>query len=286
MTIDYEKLKNRQFPDVRQDYTRRDTMLYALGLGLGADPMDEQNLRYVYEKDLVALPTMAAVLCTPGFWLREPDTGVDWKMVLHAEQSVELFRPLAPEGSLVARTVVDEIIDKGPGRGAILYQRRDLRDAASGELVATVSQSTFVRKEGGFGGAVGPLKPVNPIPEREADCVIDLPSRPDAALIYRLSGDYNPLHADPQIARAAGFERPILHGLCTFGMAGAAVIKGLCNNQPERLRRLDARFSSPVTPGETVRTEMWLGAEGRNAFRCTILETGKIVLDNGLAVIE
>lgn len=285
MAIDYEALKGRNFPEIRHAYTPRDTMLYALGLGACPDPLDERELRYVYEKDLVALPTMAAVICTPGFWLREPDTGIDWKMVLHAEQSVEIFRPLPLEGVFIARTVIDEIIDKGAGRGAILYQRRDLIDEATGERTASVSQSTFVRGEGDFGGAQGPVKPVHPIPEREPDVICDRQSRPDAALLYRLNGDYNPLHADPGVAKAAGFERPILHGLCTFGMASLAVIRGLCDDDPGRLRRFDARFSAPVTPGETIRTEMWREADGRCAFRCTVVETGKVVLNNGLAVI-
>jgi acyl dehydratase len=259
-------------------------MLYALGLGAGADPLDRRDLRYVYEKDLVALPTMAAVLCTPGFWLSEPDTGVDPKMVLHAEQSIELFRPLAPEGCLVATTVLDEIIDKGRGRGAILYQRRELLDGKTREPVASVRQSTFVRGEGGFGGAVGPLKPVYPMPEREPDLVVELPTRLDQALLYRLSGDYNPLHADPTIATAAGFDRPILHGLCTFGIAARAVLRGAGEDRPERLRRIDARFSSAVLPGNTLRTEIWRGDDEQFGFRTTVVETGKVVLNNGFAV--
>lgn len=285
MAIDPIALKARVFPDIRQEYSVRDTMLYALGLGAGADPLDEGELRYVYEKDLVVVPTMAAVLCSPGFWLGAAGTGVDPTKILHAEQSIQIYRPLSSAGAFTARTVIDEIIDKGAGRGAILYQRRDLIDGETGERAASVCQSTFVRGEGGFGGATGPVKPVHPIPDRAPDIVMDRRSRPDLALLYRLNGDYNPLHADPAVARAAGFERPILHGLCTFGIACLAVVRGLCGDDPTRLRRFDARFSAPVIPGETLRTEMWRADDGHCAFRCTVVETGTVVLNNGLAVV-
>jgi acyl dehydratase len=284
--MDYDVLKTWPHALIRHDYAKRDTMLYALGLGVGGDPLDDAELRYVYEKDLVALPTMAAVICTPGFWLMQDGTGVDWKRVLHAEQSVEIHRPLASAGSITARTTVDEIIDKGEGRGAIIYQRRELIDADTGEAIATVRQSSFARGDGGFGGPTGPLRPTHPIPEAAADIVVDVPTRRDLALLYRLNGDYNPLHADPDVARAAGFERPILHGLCTFGIAGRAVVRALCGEEASRLRRIDARFSAPVLPGDTLSIEMWRpGADGLASFRCRVRERDAVVLNNGLAVI-
>jgi acyl dehydratase len=284
--IDYAALKSWPHKQIRHDYTARDTILYGLGLGVGADPLDPSELRYVYEESLMALPTMAAVVCTPGFWLKEEGTGIDWKRVLHAEQSVTIHRPLAPVGTVVAVTVIDEIIDKGEGRGALIYQRRELQEADTGEAIATVSQSSYARGDGGFGGPAGPLKPVHAIPDRPADLVLETQTRRDLALLYRLNGDYNPLHADPEVARAAGFDRPILHGLCTYGIAGRAVLRGMCNDEPARLRQFDVRFSAPVMPGDTIRTEMWRpDRDGRASFRCSVPERGAVVLNNGLAVI-
>ncbi|MES2986361.1 MAG: MaoC/PaaZ C-terminal domain-containing protein [Pseudomonadota bacterium] len=280
MAIDYAALMERPFPLVRQAYSRRDTMLYALSIGAGADPLDESDLAFVYEENLQALPMMACVLASPGFWLREPDTGIDWKMVLHAEQNLEIHKPLPVEAEIFAQNRIEEIIDKGLGRGAILYQRRDITDEA-GTLYATVRQSTFVRGEGGFGGAEGPLKPVHTIPDRAPDLSVDVTTRPAAALLYRLNGDYNPLHADPAVAHSAGFERPILHGLCTYAIAGKALIRALLDNQPERIRGLDARFSAPVLPGHTIRVEIWRGEAGSAAFRCVIVETEQVALNNG-----
>lgn len=282
MAIDYGALTSRVFPDIRHRYSARDTMLYALGLGVGADPVNPDDLRYVYEDDLLALPSMATILGAPGFWLKENDCGVDWRMVLHAEQSVEILEPLPAEGEVLARTRVEDILDKGLGRGALMYQRRDLFDAASGRLIAIVRQSNFIRGHGGFGGPEGPLKPVHRLPDRKADAVVVLPVRPDAALLYRLSGDFNPLHADPAVARAAGFDRPVLHGLCTYGMVCRALVRHGCEGRPDRIRLMDCRFTSTVSPGQALKLEIWMdGLE--MSFRCAIADTGVVVLDNGRA---
>jgi len=286
MSIDYERLKHRKFAPIEQQYDARDTILYALGVCCGADPTDERDLRYVYEENLQALPTMAAVLCSPGFWLKEPDTGVDWRQVLHGEQSLEMHRPLPPRGRMVATPYIEEIIDKGSGRGALIYVRRDLTDAATGEPVCTIRLTSFARADGGFGGPKGPTKPVHALPGTPPDLSCELPTWVHSALLYRLNGDFNPLHADPAIARAAGFARPILHGLCTYGVAGHALVRTLCDNDPARLRRLDVRFSAPVYPGETLRTEIWRQGTGRAGFRCRIVERDVVAIDNGLAIYE
>jgi acyl dehydratase len=283
MAIDYQRLKNWPFAEIEQSYTARDTMLYALGVGLGADPMDERQLRFVYEEHLQALPTLAAVLAYPGFWIKDPATGVDWKQVLHGEQGLVIHKPLPASGTVVGRTVIDEIVDKGQGRGALLLAHRDVRDKATGELLCSVASSAFLRADGGFGGPAGPSPKPHAIPERAPDIVADLPTLPQAALVYRLSGDYNPLHADPQVAKAAGFPRPILHGLCTYGVAGHALLRELCAYDPTRLKRMDVRFSAPVFPGETIRTEIWREGAGRAAFRCRVVARDVIVINNGLA---
>ena len=284
MPIDYAKLKAWPFPDLEHSYTAKDTILYALGVGCGADPIDRSELPFVYEDGLKALPTMAVVLGYPGFWLKDPNTGVDWRKVLHGEQGLLIHKPLPATSTVIGRTRVTEIIDKGPGKGALLLSERDVIDKASGDLLATLTSTTFIRGEGGFGGPSGPSPEPNPLPERAPDMAVELPTLPQAALIYRLSGDYNPLHADPDVAAGAGFPRPILHGLCTYAVAGRAILKACCDNDPARLTRLDLRFSAPVLPGETVRTEIWRDGS-QVSFRARVVERDIVVLNNGRATV-
>jgi acyl dehydratase len=284
MPIDYARLLNLEIPEVEHSYTTRDTMLYALGIGLGCDPMDVQQLDFVYEKSLKVLPTQAAVLAHPGFWLRDLDTGIDWMKLVHGEQGLVLHKPLQPSGTVVSRSRVVEIIDKGPGRGALVYSERVLFDKASGDKIATVLQNTFCRGDGGFGGPERPQPPVHAIPDRAPDRLCDLPTAPQAALVYRLSGDYNPLHADPAVALAAGFNRPILHGLATFGVAGHAIVQSVCGYRPEIVRSIHARFTAPVHPGETFRTEIWLDGQVVS-FQVRSLERNVLAVSNGRAEI-
>lgn len=281
--MDIDALNNWQFEDLEHDYTKRDTMLYALGLGFGEDPMDENELAYVYEDGLMAAPSMAVILGYPGFWVKDPKIGIDWKKVLHGEQWLDIYKPLPVEGKVIGRTSIEKVSDKGAGKGAVIYLSRDIIDAASGDTLARVSMSTFCRGDGGFGGEnlAGP-KPAQ-LPDRAPDHVCDLTTLPRQALIYRLSGDYNPLHADPKVARAGGFDRPILHGLATYGLAGRAILRSLCDYDATRLIGLDVRFSAPVFPGETVRFEIWQdGKEAR--FRALVPERDNLlVLNNGAA---
>jgi acyl dehydratase len=286
MAIDYEALKARRFPPVEQTYTARDAILYALGLGFGTDPMDEDQLRFVLEEadGFAAAPTMPVVLAGPGFWVREPDSGITWQQVLHGEQGLEIHAPLPTAATVIGRTRIEEVIDKGEGRGALLYLAREIEEKETGRRLATARMTTFARADGGFGGPSGPVKPVHQLPERDPEAVVDIPTRPEAALIYRLSGDPNPLHASPAVAREAGFDRPILHGLCSYGVAGRAILQTCCDGNPLRLRRLDLRFSSPVYPGETIRTEIW--REGSDvSFRARVVERDVLVLNNGYAVV-
>lgn len=282
MAIDYEKLLNFPIPEVRQHLTKRDSVFYGLSVGLGMDPMDERQLDFVdHHRDLKAMPSMAVVLGHPGFWLRNPETGVDAVRVVHGEQGIEIHKPLPVEGEIVGTTRVTGIVDKGEGKGALLYSEKQVR-GGDGTLYATTRSTTFLRGDGGFGGPSGPVKPPHPVPEGAPDMVVDLPTRPEQALYYRLNGDDNPLHASPSIAAKAGFPRPILHGLCTLGVVTHALIRALADYDASALRALNLRFSSPVYPGETIRTEIWRDG----AFRARLLERDVVVVNNGKAVIH
>jgi acyl dehydratase len=285
MALNIDTIMNWPFADVSHHYSQRDTILYALGVGAAtANPLAPEDLQFVYERKLAALPTMAVTLAGPGPWLGRPETGVTIAKLLHGEQYLSIHKPLPAEGTLLGRDRVVAIYDKGPDKGAVIYQARDIRDQASGELLATTTMGFFLRADGGFGGSdAGQPKP-HPLPaERAVDAFIDLPSRPEQAAIYRLSGDYNPMHLDPRAAAAAGFDKPILQGLCSYGFACRAVIKLLCGDDPSRLRTLNVRFASPVYPGETLRTEVWREGPGRAAFRVKVVERDLVVLTNGLA---
>ena len=280
--IDYDKLLRFAIPEVRQTLTKRDAALYALSVGFGHDPMDDRQLDFVdHKRGLVAVPSMAVVLGYPGFWLSDPATGVDPKSVLHGEQSIELMRPLPVEGTIIGRTRVTELVDKGAGRGALLYSEKQVTDASTGGLLAVTRSTTFLRGAGGFGGPSGPVKTIHTLPERDPDITVDLPTRPEQALIYRLNGDDNSLHASPEVARQAGFARPILHGLCTFGVACHALLRTLAKYRAHGMKGMQVRFSAPVFPGETIRTEVWRDG----SFRCRVVERDLVVIDNGLGLI-
>jgi acyl dehydratase len=284
MPFDPQKILSWRFPEVEHTYSERDTMLYALGLGCGSDPADAGDLKYVYERGLVALPTMAVVLAYPGNWLESKESTADYSKVLHGEQYLTIHRPIPAAGSVVGRGRVKELLDKGSEKGAVLYVERQILNKADGEPIATMTSAAMLRGDGGFGGKPGPQPAPHALPDHPAGLSLDLKVAPNAALIYRLSGDRNPLHADPAAAAKGGFKMPILHGLCTYGVAGRAIIKSCCGNDPSRLKGLQVRFSSPVFPGETIRTEMW--PEGsRVSFRARVVERDVTVLNNGLATL-
>lgn len=284
MPISYDALMNWKIPEVEQVLTKRDTMLYALGTGLGYDPLDEDQLRFVYEKELQALPSMAIVLGSPGPWHRDPKTGVDGTKVVHGEQGLRIHRLLPVEGTVIGRTRVTGVFDKGEGRGALIQTATDVSLKSTGELVCSLASTSFARANGGFGGPSGPTREPHVLPQRKPDMICDLPTLPQAALIYRLSGDYNPLHAEPAFARRVGFKAPILHGRCTFGVAGHALLKTCCGYDPAKLVSMEGRFSSPVFPGETIRTEIWRDGNVIS-FRSLIAERDAVVLTGGRAEI-
>ncbi len=275
MALDAQRLLALAPITTRHAYTVRDTMLYALGVGAS-------DLPFTYEQGLKALPSMAVVLAYPGFGWPDPTMKVDLTKVLHGETSVEIAGALPIEGEVVGHTSYDAVDDKGAAKGAAVFSTRRIVDA-DGRHLATVRNTGFLRGDGGGGGAGTPPVPAPPPPQRAPDEVATLTTSPDQALIYRLSGDYNPLHIDPAAAQAAGFPRPILHGLCTFGVVTRALVAALCEGDPARLRRFGCRFSSPVFPGETIETSLWRLDAGSFAYRARVVERDLVVLDNGFA---
>lgn len=285
MTFDPEKLLNKDFPVVQQTYTAKDCMLYALGVGMGIDPLNEDTLRFVYEENLKVLPSQSVMTAHPGFWAKEEDTGLDWVKVLHAGQEIIMHKPFPNAATLEAKTRITSVTDKGQRIGALIVSDRVVSDVATGEDICTLVTTILARGDGGFGGERKATPKTDIIPKTEPDIICDLPTQPQQALIYRLTGDFNPLHASPSVARNAGFKSPILHGLCTMGVATHALIKSCCDYDTSRFKRMRLRFSAPVYPGETIRTEIWINGN-EMAFRCKSLEQDKVVINNGYLLIE
>lgn len=282
MTIDKARLLAWPIPEARQDYAERDCIIYALGLGIGADPLDPNQLRYVYEGGLTAFPSMALVLATGARWASDPATGIDYGKVVHAEQSFTLTRPLPTRGSVRSCSRVTDVIDKGAGRGAIVTSERVLYLDGDDAPVAVLNSGLFCRGDGGFGGTstAAPSPPPALMPEGAPDLIREMNIPPNLALMYRLSGDLNPLHSDPVVAEAAGFRAPILHGLCTFGLALRAAIEGGIRLSPSSFTGAGVRFTGPVYPGEAISTDLWQ-QDNRIAFRMRVPARDTIVLDRG-----
>ena len=279
-----QALLEHRFPPQRIAYGPKDTILYALSVGAGADPVDPHQLRLVYEKELCALPTMAAVLAHPGAWIANPVFEVNFLKLLHGEQNLTVHRPLPAKGEIAASYRVPAVVDKGEGKGALVYFEKQLADSATGELLCTVSSTLFLRADGGCGSFGTPPPPLPGGTPGTTDFADEIKSPLNAALLYRLNGDLNPIHADPDAARKAGFERPILHGLCTYGVVGYLLTRTVCGHDPARLRSLGARFSSPVYPGETIRVEGARTADGVQ-FQALVPERSQVVLSQGFARI-
>ena len=287
MSRDARRLIDWNIPVAKHSYTRRDTAFYALSLGVGRDPLDRRALALVdpWHSGLKALPTLALVLGYPGFWLGEREveqaSGVSPTQILHAEQAVTLAAPLPVEGEVSGHTRVTALVDKGVGRGALLYSERRIIDERTGSLLATCSQVHYLRGAGGC-GTVGQAPGRANASVDEPTSQIEVPTLSQQALLYRLNGDANPLHSDPDAASIAGFERPILHGMCTTGMAVAAVISELAQGDPDRVRALSVRMTSPVMPGESLQIE--ISRDG--GFRARIPSRSVTVLDCGRVYLE
>ncbi|HEV2530720.1 MaoC/PaaZ C-terminal domain-containing protein [Phenylobacterium sp.] len=289
------------YPDILEQKTEprtftygdKDVMLYALGVGMGRDPMDERELPFVYEKDLKVVPTAATVLAA-GAGRRaaqnvEQKQGLrvsqlNYLMVVHGEQKVELHKPLPAAGSFTAASRTIGAFDKGKDKGAVVVNETVWTDD-KGEKVATLTGSTFARGDGGFGGPSDGAPEPHATPTRKPDISVPIETRPDQALIYRLNGDRNPLHSDPDVAKRAGFPRPILHGLCTYGITCRAVLQEICDYDPQQILSHQARFSAPVFPGDTVTVDLWKDGDVVS-FEARVLDRGATVIRNGKTVLR
>jgi acyl dehydratase len=263
-----------ELPATQFEYTDRDVMLYALGVGA-------TELDFVYERNLKALPTFAVIPAFPAMMGLSAAVEINLVMVLHGEQGFRIHKTIPTKGKLTTTGKVAGVYDKG--KGALATVESETRDE-NGELIFTNTSGVFVRGAGGFGGERGP-EAGNVPPERAPDKTVEMKTLPIQAMIYRLSGDRNPLHIDPDFAKMAGYDRPILHGLCTFGHVGRAVLREYCGNDVSRFVGMSVRFSGVVYPGDTIVTEMWDEGGGKVVLQAKTQE-GRVVISNAAAEVK
>ena len=282
MPIDYDTLMATRVDDDPCAYDEKDCLLYALGAGFGADPLDRHELPYVYEgAALRIVPTMASSLVSNSFIM---GCGWDYSRVLHGEEKLSLYRPLPPAARLLANRRVVAVYDFGKEQGARIVFETECRLAKDDTVLFNLERTLLARGDGGFGGQPAPDGEPPRLPEHEADLVCRLSTRADQALLFRLADDLNPLHADPGFARRVGFDRPILQGRCVYAIACRSILQTICDYDFALIAGFDARFTGPVFPGETVTTEMW---QERNvvSFRCLVEARNSVVLDSGKCIL-
>ncbi|HPU40718.1 MAG TPA: MaoC/PaaZ C-terminal domain-containing protein [Microthrixaceae bacterium] len=285
MPINPDAVGSRSEP-ATSSWTSKDGLLYAVGVGAGQDPLNRRELPFVSENSIdltqrilptmvVTLPNISGVFSSIGSF--------NPAMLVHGEERVVLHREVPVSGTVSTVAEITAIWDKGKGAVVEVTSRSTLVDET--EPLFEVVMSSFIRGEGDFGGERGPSGPRNVVPDRDPDASVTAPTRPEQALVYRLSGDRNPLHSDPSFAAMAGFDRPILHGLCTYGFTGRLLLHELCGSDPARFRSMDGRFSSPVMPGEELTVQVWRTGDGAAVFR-TLASGDRVVLDSGAVTFD
>ncbi|OAO00812.1 hypothetical protein A8B75_17835 [Sphingomonadales bacterium EhC05] len=270
-------LRSHDFGEIAQHYDARDAIIYALGLGLGQDPCDIADLPFMNETALSVLPMFAVTLCSPGMWIRQQKFGVDFNKLVHSEQMAWFPQSLPSTANVVGDAKVISLTDRGEGKGAELVLERNIRDADNGDHYCRLHQTLLLRGDGGFGGTRAERSP-SIIPDSAPDIHADYEISQRAALIYRLSGDWNPLHLDPVFAKSAGFEKPILQGLASYGTAGTVVSRAF-NHNPVNITRLGCRFSGVVMPGDKLDFRIWRLADDEAVFQAFVGD--RKVLDQG-----
>ena len=293
MAIFYPDILDQKTAPRTFSYDDKDVMLYALGVGMARDQMNETELAFVYEKNLKVIPTAATVLVSgmrgaagpaPEMPAGHRPSQINFLMVVHGEQKVELHKPLRASGTYTAQGRTVGAYDKGAGKGAVIINETVWTDE-KGEKVATLTGSTFARGDGGFGGPSEGAPEPHVVPTRAPDISVDFDTRDDQALLYRLNGDRNPLHSDPEVAKKAGFDKPILHGLCTYGITCRAILQEVVNFDPDQIYSHQARFSAPVIPGDTITVDIW--KDGKNiSFEARVKARNATVIKNGLTVLR
>jgi 3-hydroxyacyl-CoA dehydrogenase/3a,7a,12a-trihydroxy-5b-cholest-24-enoyl-CoA hydratase len=285
--IDVDAALGFEMEEVRSSYDERDLALYALGVGAGKNPTDPKDLHVVYERNgegFYALPTYGVIPALNAFFKvvsegkSAPGLNYGLDRILHGEQYTEVLRPLPPSAELVHKARISDIFDKG--KNAVVVTHFDSYDAKTGELLVKNDLSMVVRGAGGWGGDRGPSSDVNVAPTRPPDAVVTEKTTESQALLYRLSGDWNPLHVDPEFATMFGFNKPILHGLCTFGFVGRAVINAFSKGDPRYFKSIKVRFADSVYPGETLKIEMWKESDLKILVRATVVEREKVCISN------
>jgi acyl dehydratase len=284
MQLTYEDLLATEIRDIERTYGDLEAMLYAQSVGFGRNAVDRKELAYVYEQGnpLRTVPTLASAIVPDMF---PPDLGWDYSQVLHVEQRLHLYRPMPSAAELRLDKRVVDVFDRGESRGSMFLFEVEGRLAKDDTVIFTLGATVMARGDSGFGAPSGSGPKPHRVPRRDPDLSCDTPTRADQALLFRLNGDRNPLHADPDAAKAAGFDIPILHGLCTYGIACRAVLQTICDYDHTLIESFDARFSLPVLPGDTITTDMW--QDGNIvSFQCSVKDRDCVVLRNGKCTLR
>jgi acyl dehydratase len=292
--MNLDRVVHRNFAATDHDYTARDSLLYALSLGLGSDPLAAEELPYVYEglqgRPQQVVPSQAVILGWQPFWHDDPALAIDWKHIVHGEEHVQLHLPLPVAGAVRTHHRVVRVQDKGNARGAVLQMNTELYDRTSGAHLASLQSLQFLRNDGGCGDWGDPAAATPSLPViadgATPTAVLEYATSLQSALLYRVaSQDWMPIHADPDVAHEAGFEQPISHGLNNLGRACRALLETCARKRPERIRSIAARFVAPGLPGDTVRVELFDRGAGTVQFRSTAVERGVRLLDRGLCTL-